>query len=372
MKIKEIIIFFELVFICFLGGCSGVTGLDEQLIVYGIGVDKIDDMYELTLQTLNTQNTSESDSKEEKKSVVDIHAKAKTLIDAASQIENQTGKKILYSHAIVLIIGEESAKNGISDIITFFSTNHKLRPTVEVLISDCFAKDIFSNEEIEKTVYSEDIFAVTTNVGKKNNDAIHSNIRYLLSDINNELKAAKVWYIEYDKGRVSCQRIALFKSDKLIDVLDEETSKGILLIYGEAKNLSDSAKLNDCTISYKVSQAKSNVNVEIKNNKPVFSLNLALDLDLYGADNIDRSDEIKAMLENRLASLQANAINFCIKKYGCDIFNFHRYIMNSDSKFFKANLSQMENIIQSADYNATIDIKVKYMGSNQKISSLVY
>ena len=240
------------------------------------------------------------------------------------------------------------------------------------MISDCFAKDIFSNEEIEKTVYSEDIFAVTTNVGKKNNDAIHSNIRYLLSDINNELKAAKVWYIEYDKGRVSCQRIALFKSDKLIDVLDEETSKGILLIYGEAKNLSDSAKLNDCTISYKVSQAKSNVNVEIKNNKPVFSLNLDLDLDLYGADNIDRSDEIKAMLENRLASLQANAINFCIKKYGCDIFNFHRYIMNSDSKFFKANLSQMENIIQSADYNATIDIKVKYMGSNQKISSLVY
>ena len=191
-------------------------------------------------------------------------------------------------------------------------------------------------------------------------------------DSNNELKAAKVWYIEYDKGRVSCQRIALFKSDKLIDVLDEETSKGILLIYGEAKNLSDSAKLNDCTISYKVSQAKSNVNVEIKNNKPVFSLNLDLDLDLYGADNIDRSDEIKAMLENRLASLQANAINFCIKKYGCDIFNFHRYIMNSDSKFFKANLSQMENIIQSADYNATIDIKVKYMGSNQKISSLVY
>ena len=261
-----------------------------------------------------------------------------------------------------------------NDNTTEFFTlkGERVRSKSEVLISDCFAKDIFSNEEIEKTVYSEDIFAVTTNVGKKNNDAIHSNIRYLLSDINNELKAAKVWYIEYDKGRVSCQRIALFKSDKLIDVLDEETSKGILLIYGEAKNLSDSAKLNDCTISYKVSQAKSNVNVEIKNNKPVFSLNLDLDLDLYGADNIDRSDEIKAMLENRLASLQANAINFCIKKYGCDIFNFHRYIMNSDSKFFKANLSQMENIIQSADYNATIDIKVKYMGSNQKISSLVY
>lgn len=371
MKIKKIFILAELSFMCFLGGCCNVSGLDEQLIVYGIGVDKIDDMYELTLQALNTQNTSESDSKEEKKSIIGIHAKAKTLIDAVSQIENQTGKKILYSHAIVLIIGEETAKNGLSDIVTFFSTNHKLSPTVEVLISNCYAKDIFFNEETEKTVYSEDIFAIT-NIGQENNDAINSNIRYLLSDINNELKAAKVWYIDYDKEKVSCQRIALFKHDKLIDILDEEISKGALLIYGKAKNFSDSVKINDCTVSYKVSQAKSNIQVKIKNNKPVFNLSLDLNLDLYGADNISNSDEIKLALENRLAGLQTNAINFCIKKYGCDIFNFHRYIMNSDSKFFKANLNKIENIIQTANYNIAVNIKIRYMGANQKISTLVY
>lgn len=371
MNIKKIIILSELILVCvFLGGCSGVSGLDEQLIVYGIGVDKSDDMYELTLQALNTQNTSEADSKDEKKSVISISAKAKTLIDAVNRIENQSGKKILYSHAMVLIIGGETAKEGISDVITFFSTNHKLRPTVEVLVSNCTAKDIFA-EENGKIINSEDIFAIT-NVGKESNDAIQSSVRYLLSDINNEVKAAKVWYIEYDKEKVSCQKIALFKSDKLKDILDEDVSKGVLLIYGKAKNLSDSTKLNDDTISYRISQSKSNVNVEIKNNKPVFNINLDLNLDLYGADSINRSAEIKSALENRLTSLTENTINFCIKKYVCDIFNFHRYIMNSDSKFFKTNLSQIENIIQSADYNVNVSTKSRYMGSNQKISSLVY
>lgn len=372
MNIKKIIILSELILVCFfLAGCSGVSGLDEQLIVYGIGVDKSDDMYELTLQALNTQNTSESDSKDEKKSVISISAKAKTLIDAVNRIENQSGKKILYSHAMILIIGEETAKDGISDIITFFSTNHKLRPTVEVLVSNCSAKDVLFAEETGKIINSEDIFAIT-NVGKESNDAIQSSVRYLLSDINNELKAAKVWYIEYDKEKVSCQKIALFKSDKLTDILDEDVSKGVLLIYGKAKNLSDSTKLNDDTISYRISQSKSNFNLEIKNNKPIFNINLDLNLDLYGANSINQSAEIKSALENRLTSLTENTINFCIKKYGCDIFNFHRYIMNSDTKFFKTNLNQIENIIQSADYNVNVNTKTIYMGSNQKISSLVY
>ena len=272
---------------------------------------------------------------------------------------------------MVLIIGGETAKEGISDIITFFSTNHKLRPTVEVLVSNCTAKDIFFAEGTCKIINSEDIFAIT-NIGKESNDAIQSSVRYLLSDINNELKAAKVWYIEYDKEKVSCQKIALFKSDKLTDILDEDVSKGVLLIYGKAKNLSDSTKLNDDTISYRISQSKSNVNVGIKNNKPIFNINLDLNLDLYGSDSINQSAEIKSALKNRLTSLTENTINFCINKYGCDIFNFHRYIMNSDAKFFKTNLNQIKNIIQSADYNVSVSTKTRYMGSNQKISSLVY
>lgn len=372
MNIKKIIILSELILVCvFLGGCSGVSGLDEQLIVYGIGVDKSDDIYELTLQVLNTQNTSESDSKDDKKSVISINAKAKTLIDAVNRIENQTGKKILYSHTMALIIGEETAKDGISDIITFFSTNHKLRPTVEVLVSNCTAKNIFFVEENGKVISSEDIFAIT-NVGKESNDAIQSSVRYLLSDINNELKAAKVWYIEYDKEKVSCKKIALFRSDQLTDILDEDVSKGVLLIYGKAKNLSDSTNLNNGTISYRINQSKSSISVEIKNNKPVFTISLNLNMDLYGADSINRSEEIKAALENRLISLTENTINFCIKRYGCDIFNFHRYIMSSDAKFFKTNLNQIESIIKFADYNVNVSTKVRYMGPSHKISSLVY
>lgn len=369
MKIKKAIVFFELILVCFLSGCSGGFGLDEQLIVYGIAVDKNEDLYELTLQALNTQNTSNSDSKEDKKSVITVSAKAKTLIDTINLIENQTGKKVLYSHAMALIIGEETAKNsGINDIITFFSTNHKLRPTVEVLISNSFAKEIFLSEKNDKTINAEDIFSIT-NVENGSNDAINSNVRYLLSDINNELKAAKVWYLEYDKeaGAIKCQKIALFKTNKLIDILDEDISKGARLVYGKAKNISDSLTINDILISYKINSAKSNINVKIADNRPIFSIATKVNLELYNSVSDSSNDELKEILKKRLTKLIINTLNFCIKEKNCDIFNFHRYIMNSDTTFFKNNQLIINDLVKSADYIIDVDTKIKYMGTSNEI-----
>lgn len=370
---KKIVILLELLLVCFLCGCNQVAGLDEQLIVYGIGVDKTEDAYELTVQALNTQTTSEANSQDDGKTIINISATAPTLIEAVNKIENQTGKKILYSHAIVLIVGQETAKSGIKEIIRFFSTNHKLRPTVEVIISSITAKDVFSNEGDGDIVNAEDIVSISQ-IGKENDDGINSNIRYLLSDLENPQKAAKVWLLEYnkDEGKVACPKVALFKSDKLTDVLNEESTKGLLLIYKKAKNIADSINVNDTQIYYELSKAKSKINVSFNSNKPVFNISLCADLELYNADNLAANSGIKLIIEKRLAELMQKAIDWGIKKNGCDIFNFYRYIMNANLSFFKENLANMEEILKSADYEINAQAKIRYMGANQKISSLVY
>lgn len=369
MRVKNIFLFIELILSIFLlSGCSNVAGLDEQLIVYGIGVDKIDDMYELTLQSLNTQNTSNSNSKDDKKTLENVSSKGHTLIEAVSFIENQVGKKILYSHALVLIIGEDTAKNGINEIITFFSTNHKLRPTVEVLISNTTAKKVFFNEREEKNINSEDILAMTK-IGKKN-DAINSNIRYLLGALNNSLKAAKVWYLEYDDEKLNCKKIALFQSDKLTSILDEDKTKGTILILGKAKNISD--KINNKTISYQITNADSKINVNLKKNKPEFNIELNTSVELYSVDDEIALRDLKVIVENRIAELINNAIDTCIKRNNSDIFNFNKYIMNTDSIFFKSNESHIKEVIQNAEFKTTVKTKIKYMGQNQKITNLVF
>ncbi len=325
MTAKKLFLLFELALVCFLTGCNHVSGLDEQMIVYGLGVDKNDGEYEVTVQALNAQNTEDSNSNSSKKNVTTVSATGETLLDAVKQIENQSGKKILYSHAMVLILSEDLAKSGVGETLRFFSTNHKLRPTVEVLISSTPAKEILSSEN---KFNAEDILA-TTCVGKEKDDGINSQIRYILGDLNSPSKSAKAWYLDYKNEEISCQKMVAFKDDKLKIVLDKEATKGALLLLGKAKNISDRVEIDGQKVFFELNKVKSNVKVELKKDKPTFDICLKVDLSLYNTDGKDSSEAVKSAINERISELAGKAITICLKENNCDVFRFHKYVKNN-------------------------------------------
>ncbi len=355
MIAKKFFIILELTLLCFLTGCNNVSGLDEQMIIYGIGVDKSEDSYELTVQALNTQNTEDSSSNDSKKNVTTASATGKTLLEAVKQLENQTGKKVLYSHAIVLIINEETAKDEVGEIARFFSTNHKLRPTVEVLISNSAAKDILSREN---KFNAEDILSITR-VGKEKDDAIHSTLRYLLGDLENTFKSAKVWYLENEDETVTCSKIAIFKEDKLLTVLDEEGTKGALLLLGKTKNISDYVNIDAENIFFELNKVKTNIKVALKDDVPVFEINLKTNIDLYNINKSINKEDVKEAINERLTELINNVITTCIKENKSDIFNFHKYLMNNYVKFFKKNYHQIADILADTKYDLLLKTNVQ-------------
>lgn len=368
MSIKKFFIMLELFSVCFLGGCNNVSGLDEQMIIYGIGVDRNDGDYELTVQALNLQNTEESSQDNSAKNVTTVSATGETLLAAMKQIENQSGKKVLYSHAMILVLSEEAAKSEVGEILRFFSTNHKLRPTAEVLVSSTSAKEILSSEN---KFNAEDILSATR-VGQEKDDTINSKIRYILGDLDNPLKAAKVWYLGYENDEISCQKIAVLKENKLKSVLDEEATKGSLLLLGKAKNISDSIELDSKRIFFELNKVKSNIEVVLHEGKPTFNISLNVDLNVYNAEKLSSNEEIKLAVSERLVELVSKAISVCLKENNCDIFNFHKHVKNNYIDFFKSHESLMDKVLSSSEYNISVKMRVKNMSDEQKIGSLVY
>ena len=335
MTAKKLFLTLELALVCFLTGCNHVSGLDEQLIVYGLGVDKNDGEYEVTVQALNAQNTEDSNSNSSKKNVTTVSAKGETLLDAVKQIENQSGKKILYSHAMVLILSEDLAKSGVWETLRFFSTNHKLRPTVEVIISGAPAKEILSSEH---KFNAEDILA-TTRVGQEKDDGINSQIRYILGDLNSPSKSAKAWYLDYKNEEISCQKMVAFKDDKLKIVLDEDATKGALLLLGKAKNISDSVEIYGQKVFFELNKVKSNVKVESQNDSPIFDICLKVDLSLYNTDGKGSSKSVKNAINERLSELASKAITVCLEENNCDVFKLCRLAASENLKFVGYDIS---------------------------------
>ena len=335
MTAKKLFLVFELALVCFLTGCNHISGLDEQLIVYGLGVDKNDGEYEVTVQALNAQNTEDSNSNSSKKNVTTVSATGETLLDAVKQIENQSGKKILYSHAMVLILSEDLAKSGVGETLRFFSTNHKLRPTVEVLISSTPAKEILSSE---KKFNAEDLLA-TTRVGQEKDDGINSQIRYILGDLNSPSKSAKAWYLDYKDEEISCKRIALIKEKMLKVVLDKDATKGALLLLGKAKNISDSVEIYGQKVFFELNKVKSNIKIESKNDIPTFDICLTVDLNLYNADKISASEKVKIAIKDRLSELASKTITACLEENNCDLFKLCRLAASENLKFVGYDIS---------------------------------
>lgn len=335
MTAKKLFLVFELALVCFLTGCNHVSGLDEQMIVYGIGVDKNADEYEVTVQALNAQNTEDTSSSSAKKNVTTVSATGETLLDAVKQIENQSGKKILYSHAMILILSEDLVKSGVGETLRFFSTNHKLRPTVEVLISSTPAKEILSSEN---NFNAEDILA-TTRVGKEKDDGINSQIRYILGDINSPSKSAKAWCLEYKDGEISCKNMAVFEDDKLKIVLDNEATKGALLLLGKAKNISDSVEVDDQKVFFEINKVRPHIKVESQNDSSTLDICLKVGLILYDIDGANTSEVAKRSINDRLSELVNKAITVCLKENNCDVFKFCRLTANEDFKFAACDIS---------------------------------
>ena len=355
MTAKKLFLVFELALVCFLTGCNHVSGLDEQLIVYGLGVDKNDGEYEVTVQALNAQNTEDSNSNSSKKNVTTVSATGETLLAAVKQIENQSGKKILYSHAMILVISEDLAKSGVGETLRFFSTNHKLRPTVEVLISSTPAKEILSSEN---KFNAEDILA-TMRVGKEKDDGIKSQIRHVLGDLNSPSKSAKAWCLEYKDGEISCKNMAVFEDDKLKIVLDNEATKGALLLLGKAKNISDSVEVGDQKVFFELNEVKSKIRVDLQNDRPTFDIYLKVGLNLYDIDGANTSEAAKSAINERLSELVNKAITVCLKENNCDVFKFCRYVTNNYFDLLNENECRLEKGFSGTKVELSIITKCK-------------
>src|SRR4051794_23013200 len=105
--------------IIMLTGCWNYKEIDKLAIVAGAAIDKEDDQFLLTAEVVKTKG--EKDSKPES---LKIEGRGKTIFDATRNINKVSGKRLYWSHAKVIIISQEVAREGIIPAIDLFNRDH--------------------------------------------------------------------------------------------------------------------------------------------------------------------------------------------------------------------------------------------------------
>lgn len=368
MKVRFIILLFLIFNIFFIAGCSNIEQLDDKMIIHGVGIDRVENTFELTIQQFSVTGSNE---KEEGAQVV--KTKGNSLMDAFSDLSLQTGKTPMFSQNLVLAIGEETAYNGINDILDFFVRYYESRPTVKIIIVKGKAESVLSFKKDDKLIMAKDIMAITESE-RINSKVMSSNIFQFVGALKNSTldPIASIVSVERqnDEEILAANGTAVFKNDKLAGFIDTNSTRGALIINNRLNGGTEVIDVESVgKVSYSLEKSKSKVKFKLENGKPVYNIIIKINTNIYEIERDIKNqlpdnafNLMEEALISRIKTITSQAIYKSIFEYNSDIFGFGQIALKSDKEYFRTVENNWDQAMKEAKYNIDVSVKIDDTG----------
>lgn len=378
---KVIIILILGTFLLSLTACYDAHEMDDMLYVVSIGVDKgISDKWRLTIQfpTMKegggqTQSGSGGGGQSQSGSGGDEQSgHSYASIDAPSfftgidMLNASLPRKLNFSHAQIIVFSEELAKEGlIGEYIAPLSRFREIRRSAHVFVVKGNAIDfIKENKPVIGTTISKSfqVLAHTSeNIGYFPNITLENFYEALKSpcgqaiaamtsvnDLESFAEDGEPWGTKYKTGgeylagqlpragqnKIEVWGTALFNGNKMVGELNGDETRFLLIARGEFKQ--GSFTMQDpqkpeliIPLDVRVSK-KPQIDIDIKDKKPVIRLKVQLDADLLAVQSMINYEqpELQSLLEQTFKKSVEDGIATLIKKcqdLNADAFHFGDY-----------------------------------------------
>lgn len=361
-------------------GCFNYRELNEIAIASAIGLDKTSDGYIVTIQVMNTKKASETGTSNEQLKFITFTTSGVTLQDAIRKSILDSSRRIYPNHVQTLIIGEDLAKNGISDVLDMFFRGVEFRKQTPVLIAkNSTAEEVLNVVTPLESLNSKNIrdglsvdskyLGIGDNISFEDlvGTFLDSNKEIILPSVSiNGTKSdgEKIENIETADPSVRLieSSLAVFKGDHLIGFLDNKQSidlnfvlnkiNNTILTYecGDNKYLSSEIMSNKTSIEFSESPLKAHIKIN-----GILNINeITCDIDLEDPVVID---EIEADLEEELKNDVYNTIKYIIEEYNSDVFGFRDFLYKNKTKYYK---EIKDDWYDSIFPNMDIDVDVNF------------
>ncbi|AOT71589.1 Ger(x)C family spore germination protein [Geosporobacter ferrireducens] len=213
-----------------LTACWDSTGLENLLLVYGLGIDISKEDPEKYLFTIGFPTIIEEAP--EKK--MEFFTEAPSLGKGKSNLQNKVYRKISYDNIKVIVFGEEAARKGILPHIDSMFREPLFRGTTRFAVVEDRAVELLSMEPPVSLLVSSFLF-----------DSIQQNYESTTVPIMTLRKFSHEYYTDgiepampyicYGANRreINIGCVALFQKDKMIHTLHGDNSRGFMILRDE-------------------------------------------------------------------------------------------------------------------------------------------
>lgn len=370
-------------------GCWNRRELNDLAIEVAMGIDKSGGQYRITTQVVDPGEVAARKGGTGRTPVTVYQATSGTIFEAQRKMTTMSPRKIYIAHLRMVVIGEELAREGISEFLDFLSRDHEQRPDFFVVVAKGTSAEnvlkiltplekIPANKLFYSLKTSEKVWAPTSSV----------TLDVLISDLVSTGKQPVLTGLEI-KGdqeagestenieeiaapaQLQYSGLGVFKKDKLVGWLNEAESKGYNYIMDNVKNTVGVIRCpKGGKAGMEVIRSKAVMKGKVKNGKPEADVEIRIEanvgeiacknLDLTKTDTIY---EMEARSEQRVKEITEKAIKKAQKKYKADIFGFGEAVHRANPKFWKRIEKNWDREFVDLPVNVKVDVKIRRTGT---------
>ncbi len=333
------------------GGCMSRSELNDKLIIEGIGIDKANDRYSLTVMTLNTESTEEVLPPEV------INVSGKSVSECFENISRDTGREILLSDNKFIIMDKFAAEQA-DEVLSYFNSSFEARPDILLYVSDESTKKLLQNENVLKSMSAEDIAMIG---GEYSGGTVRScRFKEFKASDNSGLYdvSVPVLTLSEDKSRIIPDGSALFENGKMSGSIsaDESVVLNILSDDGDGAVISMSDDKGE-SIPVEIVSLKSENGLRLDGGKFIYSENLNMTIDIHRNDGeaLLKNKKFLGEIEEFLEESCSRTANKVVKTYDSDILKIGKKAQNGFYTEF-SKISDWHEELKSVGFRFNVSV----------------
>lgn len=368
----------------FLYGCWSKKELTEIAIVVGVGIDKNENgTYRVSVQVVNPINiiSGQQLGGLTGPPITVYHGDGHTLLEAAREVTKEVSRQLHFDHCNLVVIQEDLAKEGIKEILDALERSPDFRSTALISIArGTKAQNIIKTVTPIDHVSAQKIIYGLENTQERLGENIAIELSQLINDvyhvgaspvlsgvemIGNKAKAASEENAKFTipLANIKISKLAVFKEDRLIDWIDGDKAKGIIMLRNRLKGTVVNLDWKEHKDAISVSIHRSNVKIKpsYKNGKPTFLIKGRFEGNISEVQvPIPLSDpaiigEVENILSKKIKKMMEEALEYAKEKQ-TDLARLGEHFwLQYPKEYFQLREDWNEKILPEVD----VDIKVK-------------
>jgi len=372
-------LFLMLVIIALItSGCWSYKEIEKLAIVAGMAIDKdaANNKYILTVELVNQT----SGEKESKTTSEIIETEGDTVFSAARDMILESGRKLYWSHAKVIIISQAIAREGILPVLDWVGRNHEMRPDMWLLISrektagEILKTHVDSNEVL--AYHLNELLIAKNNVGKYGAVDLLDCLMDLSSDKASTALPAVNVIVDREKKIPQIIGTAVFKKDKLVGWLNGDETQALLLLaskpFDGILTLQENQFNDNTPIAVQIYKNKTKITPVFENGKLVMQIRLMPDVAIGEVGSaVDYTNEanlkiLQTAAEDKL-KIQSKATTIKLQKdYKTDILGFGCIIKREMPDLWRKISPEWDQIYSNMEVQLSADVHIRNTGTVSK------